>query len=204
MAVAVVDIFEKVQVDHQHSAGGIGVFVLQVAADEFLAGAVVVQLGQRVVVGLLQQFLHPGILCGDVLGVAHIDLSVRDGVGVYLPVEDAAVLCQKAEFQWAVQLPSEQGAHLPAVLGQDLRPGRERGIQVARQGLPLFLQKIIKAQFIPGGVVFHQKIGLVLKKLHQNRITQNRIDKMHRIFHLSTTKYTSFYQYGRKEKQMQS
>ena len=70
MPIAVVDILEKIQVDDQHSAGGIGIFGLQIAVNELLAGAVVIQLGQGIVAGLLQQLLGLILLVGDVLSVA--------------------------------------------------------------------------------------------------------------------------------------
>ena len=203
MPVAVVDVLEKIQVDDQHSAGGIGIFGLQIAVNELLAGAVVIQLGQGIVAGLLQQLLGLILLVGDVLCIAHIEDAaggVFDRVGIHLPGIIYPLRCDKAHLQRAVQLTGEQGTHLPAVLREDRGVLRLLGAKVGIQCLQRAAPGIVGPQLIQTGVIFQQEKPPMHKKLHQQGIVDDRIDKPNRDIHgrFPTFRFlTSITKYGR-------
>ena len=203
MAVAVVDVLEKIKVDDQHSTGGIGIFGLQIAVNKLLAGAVVIQLGQGIVAGLLQQLLGLILLVGDVLCVAHIERAagrVLDRAGIHLPGIIHPLRRDKAHLQRAVQLTGEQGAHLPAVLREDRGVLRLLGAKVGIQRFQRAAPGIVDPQLIQTGVIFQQKKPPMHKKLHQQGIVDDRIDKPNRDIHgrLPTFRFLiSITKYGR-------
>ena len=153
--------------------------------------------------GLLQQLLGLILLVGDVLSVAYIERAaggVLDRAGIHLPGIIHPLRRDKAHLQRAVQLTGEQGAHLPAVLREDRGVLRLLGAKVGIQRLQRAAPGIVDPQLIQTGVIFQQKKPPMHKKLHQQGIVDDRIDKPNRDIHgrLPTFRFLiSITKYGR-------
>ena len=123
MAVAIIDILEKVHVDDQQAAGGVGVLLPQVLVDEGLTGHVVVQQGQGIPLGPLAQTFFFGLFQGDVPDVAQVDRSGRlvfRGDGVHLVHRLLALRSDAPQLHGAVETARQQLPDLPAVFGAEL------------------------------------------------------------------------------------
>ena len=178
VAVAVIHVFEKVHVDDQQTAGGIGVLLPQIPVNEGLGHPAVIQLGQRVVLGLPEQAALPLLLRGHVLGIAHKHLPLPDILrrqGVRLQVEQLP-LFDLPQLQGAVHLAGKQLPQLPAILRQDtaLRTGRA---DIMFNG-PLHIQRlVIDHHGVGGGKIFKQIDPAVAQQLGHHTVILDVIDK---------------------------
>jgi hypothetical protein len=178
MAVAVVHVFEKVHVNDQQATGGIGVLLLQIPGNQCLGHPAVIQLGQRVVLGLPEQAALPLLLRGHVLGIAHKHLPLPDILhrqGVRLQVEQLP-LFDLPQLQGAVHLAGKQLPQLPAVLRQDTAL-RTDGGHIALDG-PLHIQRlVIDHHGVGGGKIFKQIDPAVAQQLGHHTVILDVIDK---------------------------